>query len=141
MGQRKYLPTLAELVDRLSIARLKSIFIPDHKDAYEQEISDIKHDINIILNEKNLKLDANDLHAVQIIMLSNRYIWENESKIRNEGNDTKQEKLLRLTHSINGVRNNAKNVLSQKLGERIDLKTDCLAADLIVEFGNWNINY
>jgi hypothetical protein len=141
MNQRKYLPTLADLVDRLSIARLKAIFIPEYRDAYEQEISDIKHDIDLILEEKNLKLDASDLHATQIIMLSNRYIWENESKIRNEGSDTKQEKLLRLTHSINGVRNNAKNILSQKTGERVDLKTDCLAADLIAEFGNWNINY
>ena len=28
---RKYLPTLAELVDRLSIAQLKEVFIKDHK--------------------------------------------------------------------------------------------------------------
>ena len=30
MAKRKYLPTLAELIDRLSIAQLKEVFITDH---------------------------------------------------------------------------------------------------------------
>ena len=41
MSERKYLPTLSELVDRLSIAQLKEVFITEHKDEYSQEISDI----------------------------------------------------------------------------------------------------
>jgi hypothetical protein len=61
-------------------------------------------------------------------MLSNRYIWENESKVRN-GND-QDIILLKKTHSINGVRNTAKNVISKEIGERVDLKIDCLAAEL-----------
>ena len=38
---RKYLPTLAELVDRLSIIQLKEVFIPEHKEEYAKEINDI----------------------------------------------------------------------------------------------------
>ena len=34
MEQRKYLPTLAELIDRLSISQLKEVFITDHKEEY-----------------------------------------------------------------------------------------------------------
>ena len=34
---RKYLPTLAELVDRLSIAQLKEVFITEHKEEYAKE--------------------------------------------------------------------------------------------------------
>ena len=45
--ERKYLPTLSELIDRLSITQLKEVFITDHKDEYAQEISDILHDINL----------------------------------------------------------------------------------------------
>ena len=41
MKQRKYLPTLAELIDRLSIAQLKEVFIPKHKSEYAKEIKDI----------------------------------------------------------------------------------------------------
>ena len=36
---RKYLPTLGELIDRLSIVQLKEVKIPQHKEEYAQEIS------------------------------------------------------------------------------------------------------
>ena len=52
MEKRKYLPTLSKLVDRLSIAQLKEVFIAEHKEEYAQEIRDIVHDIQICL-EKN----------------------------------------------------------------------------------------
>ena len=77
------------------------------------------------------------IRAILVIMLTNRYIWENESKARAGGSS--QDKLLKLTHSINGVRNKAKNVVSREIGERVDLKTDALAAELIAEFGNWDV--
>ena len=34
MNNRKYLPTLSELIDRLSIAQLKEVFISKHKEEY-----------------------------------------------------------------------------------------------------------
>lgn len=137
MVQRKYLPTIAELIDRLSIVQLKSVFIPENKEGYKKEIKDIMHDIDIIIKEKKLKLNSQLIRAIMVIMLTNRFIWENESRAR--AGDKSQDKLLKLTHSINGVRNNAKNIISNELGERIDLKLDCLAAELIAEFGNWRI--
>lgn len=136
MNSRKYLPTFAELVDRLSICILKSIFIPENKQAYTKEIEDICSDIDLIIDEKNIKLSSSMIKALQVVMLSNRYIWENESKVRN-GNE-QDVGLLKLTHSINGVRNSAKNVISVELGERKDLKVDCLAAELNSESQNWN---
>ena len=42
MSERKYLPTLSELIDRLSIVQLKEVFIPDHKAEYAEEIAAIK---------------------------------------------------------------------------------------------------
>jgi hypothetical protein len=134
---RKYLPTFAELSDRMSICILKSIFIPENKKAYDKEIEEIKHDLDSICQEKDLSLNSEIVKSLMIIMLSNRYIWENESKCRS-GED--QDLLaLKLTHSINGVRNTAKNALSKGLGERVDLKIDCLAAELKSEFQNWNL--
>jgi hypothetical protein len=142
---RQYLPTLAELIDRLSIVILKSIFIPENKEAYEKEQELIMHDIDMILEEAHndqdnvngLVVNAKMIRAMMIVMLTNRYIWENESKARLGGSE--QDKLLKLTHSINGVRNTAKNVIAQELGERVDLKIDALAAELTKEFGSWNI--
>ena len=60
---RKYLPTLAELIDRLSIAQLKEVFITEHKEEYAQEISDICHDIQIVLNESGY-IDADTVRAI-----------------------------------------------------------------------------
>ena len=134
---RKYLPTFAELTDRMSICILKSIFIPENKEAYDQEISDIKHDLDKICEERDIKLNSDIVKSLMIIMLSNRYMWENESKCRSGENQDLSA--LKLTHSINGVRNTAKNALSKGLGERVDLKIDCLAAELKSEFQNWDI--
>ena len=137
MSDRKYLPTFAELLDRMTICQLKAIFIPENKDAYDKEISDIKHDLDKIIEEKDVKVSAEMIRAICVVMLSNRYIWENESKCRS-GED-QDLSALKLTHSINGVRNTAKNILSKGLGERVDLKIDCLAAELKSEFQNWDI--
>ena len=134
---RKYLPTFAELIDRMSICQLKAIFIPENKEAYDQEIADIQHDLDQMIEEKNIKLSSEMLKATSIVMLTNRYIWENESKCRN--GDSQDLELLKLTHSINGVRNLAKNVISRELGERVDLKIDCLAAELKSDFQNWDV--
>lgn len=140
---RQYLPTFAELIDRLSIVQMKAIFIPENKEAYEQEIALIMHDIDEIFTEVDGGYDrlvnAKVIRAMLVIMLTNRFIWENESRARLGGSD--QDKLLKLTHSINGVRNTAKNIIAQEMGERVDLKIDALAAELTKDFGNWNIKW
>ncbi len=51
--KRKYLPTLSELVDRLSIVQLKEVFIAEHKDEYSKEIADITHDIQDDIRDVN----------------------------------------------------------------------------------------
>jgi hypothetical protein len=52
---RKWLPTLGELIDRLSIHQLKEVFIPENKDNYAKEMKDMVHDIELILKEKGGK--------------------------------------------------------------------------------------
>jgi hypothetical protein len=134
MSARQYLPTLSELVDRLSIVQLKMIFIPEHATEYGKERAMIEHDIDLILSEIG-KLDARAVRAILVIMLANRFIWENESKARAGG--TEQDKVLKLTHSINGIRNLAKNVLAETEGGRKDYKLDCLASEMDADTGNW----
>ena len=129
------MPSIAELVDRLSIVQLKMIFIPEHKEEYRKEMDAIVHDLTLLM--KNITVTGEMIRAMLVIGISNRFIWENEAKARLGG--VEQDKLLRTTHSINGVRNTAKNVIAKELGERIDLRVDCLAADLPKELGNWNI--
>ena len=134
--ERKYLPTLSDLIDRLTIVQQKMIFIAESREEYTKERDEILHDIDIILSESP-KLNARAIMAITMIQLTNRYIWENESKARLGGSE--QDKLLKLTHSINGTRNTAKNVLAEIIGGRKDYKIDCFASELIPDFGNWNI--
>jgi hypothetical protein len=133
MTERKYLPTLAELVDRLSISQLKEVFIPEHKEEYAQEIRDILHDIQLILDNCE-KIDADVIRAVVVLSQMNLHIWHNESNYRKgikEGNQ------LELTHGLNGIRNTAKNKIQEVVGGRKDYKIDCLAA----EFKAWEISW
>ena len=130
---RKYLPTLSELIDRLSIVQLKEVFISEHKDEYAQEIKDICHDINLCLKDTK-HLDAEVVRAIVVLSQMNLHIWHNESNYRKgikDGNN------LELTHGFNGIRNTAKNKIQEIAGGRKDYKIDCLAA----EFKDWDISW
>ena len=132
--KRKYLPTLAELVDRLSIVQLKEVFITEHKDEYAKEIKEITHDIELILNDENIRLTGEDVRAIIVLSQMNLHIWHNESNYRKgikEGNS------LELTHGLNGIRNTAKNKIQDSMEGRKDYKIDCLAA----EFKDWEISW
>ena len=134
MSNRKYLPTLAELIDRLSIAQLKEVKIPEHKVEYAQEISDIVHDIQLCLDSSDKPISGETIRAIVVLSQINAHIWANESNYRKgikEGNN------LELTHGINGIRNTAKNKIQEVVGGRMDYKIDCLAA----EFKDWEISW
>jgi hypothetical protein len=131
---RKYLPTLSELIDRLSIVQLKEVFIPEHKSEYSEEIENILHDIQILLDEKSTIIDAEVIRAIVVLSQMNLHIWHNESNYRRgikDGNN------LELTHGLNGIRNTAKNKIQEVVGGRKDYKIDCLAA----EFKGWEISW
>ena len=134
MSERKNLPTFSELIDRLSIVQLKEVFISDHKDEYAEEISQILHDIEMIVNEDNVVLDGKTIRAIVVLSQMNLHIWHNESNYRKgikDGNN------LELTHGLNGIRNTAKNRIQESVGGRKDYKIDCLAA----EFKDWEISW
>jgi hypothetical protein len=134
MSERKYLPTLAELIDRLSIAQLKEVKIPEHKAEYAQEIADIVHDIQLCLDSSDKPISGETIRAIVVLSQINAHIWTNESNYRKgikEGNN------LELTHGINGIRNVAKNKIQEVVGGRMDYKIDCLAA----EFKDWEISW
>tara|TARA_Y100001938_G_scaffold114696_1_gene157696 strand:+ start:82 stop:504 length:423 start_codon:yes stop_codon:yes gene_type:complete len=133
MKKRKYLPTLAELVDRLSIVQLKEVFITEHKEEYAQEIKDIVHDIDMILKDENVKLSGKDVRAIVVLSQMNLHIWHNETQYRAGTGDGN----LGLTHGLNGIRNTAKNIIQENIGGRKDYKIDCIAA----EFKEWEVSW
>ena len=133
MRQRKYLPTISDLIDRLSIIQLKEVFLPEHKEEYTNEIQDIVEDLEELMRWE--KPTGEMIRAIIVLAQMNAHIWYNESNFRagkGEGN-------LELTHGLNGIRNTAKNKIQENLveGGRKDYKIDCLAA----EFKDWEVSW
>ena len=131
---RKFLPTLGELIDRLSIHQLKEVFIPENKDNYAQEMHDIVHDIDLILKENDITLDADIIRAIIVLSQMNAHIWYNESQVRKGEKGTDN---LMLTHGLNGIRNTAINKIMEVVGGRKDYKIDCIASD----FKDWEVSW
>ena len=128
---RKYLPTIAELIDRLSIIQLKEVFIPEHKEEYAEEIDDIVHDLDLLMNWE--KPSGEMIRAIIVLAQMNLHIWHNETKYRAGTGDGN----LGLTHGLNGIRNTAKNQIQENVGGRKDYKIDCIAA----EFKDWEVSW
>ena len=130
---RKYLPTISELIDRLSIVQLKEVFIPEHKEEYAKEIQDIVHDLNELMNWE--KPSGEMIRAIIVLAQMNLHIWHNETEYRKGEGDGN----LGLTHGLNGIRNNAKNIIQDQLDDdgRKDYKVDCIAA----EFDDWEVSW
>ena len=131
--ERKFLPTLNELIDRLSIHQLKEVFIPENKENYSKEIKDMMHDIDMILEDEDAKITAETIRSIIVLSQMNTHIWYNESKVRKGDKDGN----LHLTHGLNGIRNTAKNKIQESVGGRKDYKIDCLAA----EFKDWEVSW
>ena len=132
--KRRWLPTLGELIDRLSIHKLKEVFIPKNKDNYANEIDDMVYDINLIIKENNANIDGEFIRAVIVLSQMNAHIWYNESQVRKgeRGSDN-----LMLTHGLNGIRNTAVNKIMERVGGRKDYKIDCIAS----EFKDWEVSW
>jgi len=131
--QRKFLPTLGELIDRLSIHQLKEVFISDNKENYAKEIDDMVHDIDMILKEHKGEITGEIVRAIIVLSQMNLHIWHNESKVRRGDKDGN----LHLTHGLNGIRNTAINKIMDIVGGRKDYKIDCLASD----FKDWEVSW
>src|SRR5210317_637679 len=134
MMKRKWLPTLGELIDRLSIHQLKEVFIPENKSNYAKEVQDMVHDINLILKEKKSEITCEVIRAIIVLSQMNAHIWYNESMVRKgeRGSDN-----LMLTHGLNGIRNTAVNKIMEVVGGRKDYKIDCIAS----EFKDWEVSW
>ena len=132
--ERKFLPTLGELIDRLSIHQLKEVFIPENKDNYAQEMHDIVHDIDLILKENDITLDADIIRAIIVLSQMKAHNCYNESQDRKGEKGTDN---LMLTHGLNGIRNTAINMIMEVVGGSKDYKIDCIASD----FKDWEVSW
>lgn len=128
---RQFLPNLADLVDALSIDQIKELKFEKTRESYTKEIEKILNDISIILEEKKSpRVTPNLIRLIIIISQINLYIWNTKDEMQK--NKNQYDKLLRLAHLLNGIRNQAKNLLLKEFGDtnpslkRTNIETDDL---------------
>ncbi|MBI2028448.1 MAG: hypothetical protein HYT07_02450 [Candidatus Levybacteria bacterium] len=137
--QREYLPTLADLIDSLTINQIKEIKFHDKKISYAKELKKICHDIDLIIDEKKVKINSKLIRIIIIIAQLNIYIWENKDRMQKEDGEN-YLKLLKHAHQLNGIRNSMKNKILEEIGDkdpskkRTNVETDGLEGwDISVE--------
>lgn len=133
--ERKYLPTLADLIDALSIDQIKEIKLQNKQD-YASEIEKISHDIDLLISQKRIKLSTRLIRIIIIIAQINVFIWHNKDQMQKD--PAQYNNLLKLAHQLNGIRNRMKNLLLELSNEgdpskkRTNTETDDLKG--------WDIN-
>lgn len=113
---RKYLPTMADLIDSLTINHIKAVKFRDKKRAYEKEMSNICHDIDLILKQKNVSITDTFVHTIVRIAQLNLFIWNLKDKMHS-ANPKQYAQYLTQAHKLNGERNTMKNKISHIVGE------------------------
>ncbi|MDD3845749.1 MAG: hypothetical protein PHC90_05240 [Syntrophorhabdaceae bacterium] len=118
-GNRLFLPPLAELIDRLTVDQIKETTFPE-KEAIREEMKRIEHDLNMIIEEKNIKLDAALIRVIIALAQLNLHIWNNKDtmEIYHASEPDRYMELLKLSHQLNGIRNRLKNHLLVLSGDK-----------------------
>jgi hypothetical protein len=136
---RQFVLPLAELVDRLTIDQIKDVLFTEGRAAINEEMKRIQHDVDLIIGQKAITLDAKLIRVIVAIAQINLHIWNNKDLMDacKESDPEKYLRLLKFAHQLNGVRNQLKNQLLVVGGEkdaasvRSNFKTDGLQG--------WNI--
>jgi len=111
-NERLFLPPLAELLDRLTVTQIKQALLGDKKKEFANEMQKISHDMDLIIEENDIRLTSKIIRIIVLISQMNLHIWKNKDLMQeNLENDEEYLRLLKLAHQLNGIRNRMKNQL------------------------------
>jgi hypothetical protein len=114
--ERKFTLPLAELVDRLTIDQIKEVLRPQHRESFALEMEKLCHDIDVIIEEKNLYMTSRLMRIIIALAQLNLHIWQNKDRMQVEPD--RYLEMLKFAHQLNGVRNQIKNLLLEETGDR-----------------------
>ena len=114
-NSRKFHLPLAELIDRMTVTQIKENLSQENASWYYEELLDLEHDIDLLINEYNIKIDAGFIRTIVQIAQINLHIWRNKDEMQLMLDDEeKYLNLLKVAHQMNGVRNRLKNQIMTK---------------------------
>lgn len=112
---RQFVLPMAELIDRLTVDQIKEIKLTDTRESVRREMKQLSVDIDNLILEKNLKLDASVLRLVIALAQINVHIWNLKDQMKES--PQRYDEFLRLAHQLNGLRNQLKNRLLETAGD------------------------
>lgn len=113
---RKFLPSFAELIDRITVDQIKEVLLPDQKEGVAQEMAKITHDIDLLIEDRRMKLSARLIRIIIVIAQMNVHIWTLKDRMQEKPDQYNE--FLKLAHQLNGLRNQMKNLLLEESGDR-----------------------
>jgi len=113
---RQFHMTLADLVDQLTIDQIKEVLLPgEQAKNYASEIERLEHDIDLIINEKQMGLQAELIRMIVLLAQVNLCVWYNKDKMKEEPDNYME--LLRFAQDLNSLRNYIKNLILEETRE------------------------
>ena len=116
--RRQFHLPMAELIDRLTVDQIKEVLLECDKEDLGKEVRALEHDIDLLIDRHGLTLSGRLIRIVIILSQMNLHIWYNKDQM---GDDPKAEGYLprlQLSHQLNGIRNQMKNLLLAETGEK-----------------------
>ncbi|MTV49684.1 hypothetical protein GJ688_11930 [Heliobacillus mobilis] len=114
-AERAFLPSIADLIDILTIDQIKEVLLTDKKSIYAEEMKKLEHDIDLIIEENKVQLSARKIRMIIVLAQMNLHIWKCKDKMQEESE--RYAEYLTLAHQLNGIRNQIKNMLLDEFGE------------------------
>jgi hypothetical protein len=136
--QRQFLPNFAELIDRMTVTQIKLNLVENGKDDFKEELRKISRDLDLILSTKLIKLSGDLILIFITIAQLNLHIWNNKDKMQeNPQNEEEYLRLLKLSHQLNGFRNQLKNqlLLAEGISDKSQLRSNFETDGLNFEMG------
>ena len=113
---RSYQPSIAELVDRLTIDQIKEVVLSEGKASYGAEMRDLAKDIDVLIKDGGIQLSARLIRIVIVLAQMNLHIWHFKDQMQTEPD--RYSELLTLCHQLNGIKNQMKNLLLEESENR-----------------------
>ena len=111
-SSRQFLPSLSELIDRLTVTQVKLNLLVENSEDFSSEVTKLINDINLIVNEKKIEISGELIRAIVMISQINLHIWRNKDLMQeNLENESEYLSYLKKAHQMNGVRNLLKNYI------------------------------
>ena len=135
-NRRQFLPAFAELLDRLTVDQIKEVLLPNMQTDIAEEMNKICNDIDLLIEERHLKITSRLIRIIIAIAQMNLHIWKLKDDM--QAHPKKYDELLKLAHQLNGIRNQLKNILLEEAGDKE--KSAQRTNFNIDELSGWNIS-